>query len=129
MVEIEQPCSIIDAIKLSNPEILSSACVAIVDGELVDLRIMLDKDATVEILGPESQTSLSILRHTTAHVLAEAVKRLYPDAKLTIGPATDSGFYYDFECAPFSKNDLEIIEKEMKSIIKKSPTCIFSSYQ
>ena len=121
VVEIEQPCSIIDAIKLSNPEILSSACVAIVDGELVDLRIMLDKDATVEILGPESQTSLSILRHTTAHVLAEAVKRLYPDAKLTIGPATDSGFYYDFECAPFSKNDLEIIEKEMKSIIKKSP--------
>lgn len=121
VVEVEHPCSIIDAIKLSNPEILSSACVAIVDGELVDLRIMLDKDATVEILGPESQTSLSILRHTTAHVLAEAVKRLYPDAKLTIGPATDSGFYYDFECAPFSKNDLEIIEKEMKSIIKKSP--------
>lgn len=121
VVEVEQPCSIIDAIKLSNPEILSSACAAIVDGELVDLRIMLNKDTTVEILGPESQTSLSILRHTTAHILAEAVKRLYPDAKLTIGPATDSGFYYDFECTPFSKNDLELIEKEMKSIIKKSP--------
>lgn len=121
VVEVEQPCSIIDAIRLGNSEILGSACAAIVDGELVDLRIVLDKDVTVEILDTESQASLSILRHTTAHILAEAVKHLYPEAKLTIGPATDSGFYYDFECPPFSKNDLDLIEKEMKSIIKKSP--------
>lgn len=121
VVEVEHPCSIIDAIKISNPEILASACAAIVDGELMDLRIKLAKDAAIEILDTESQVSLSILRHTTAHILAEAVKHLYPDAKLTIGPATESGFYYDFECAPFSRNDLDLIEKEMKSIIKKSP--------
>ena len=121
VVEVEHPCSIIDAIKISNPEILASACAAIVDGELMDLRIKLAKGAAIEILDTESQVSLSILRHTTAHILAEAVKHLYPDAKLTIGPATESGFYYDFECAPFSRNDLDLIEKEMKSIIKKSP--------
>ena len=121
VVEVEHPCSIIDAIKISNPEILASACAAIVDGELMDLRIKLAKDAAIEILDTESPVSLSILRHTTAHILAEAVKHLYPDAKLTIGPATESGFYYDFECAPFSRNDLDLIEKEMKSIIKKSP--------
>lgn len=121
VVEVEHPCSIIDAIKISNPEVLASACAAIVDGDLMDLRIKLAKDAAVEILDTESQVSLSILRHTTAHILAEAVKHLYPDAKLTIGPATESGFYYDFECAPFSRNDLDLIEKEMKSIIKKSP--------
>ena len=121
VVEVEHPCSIIDAIKISNPEVLASACAAIVDGDLMDLRIKLAKDAAVEILDTESLVSLSILRHTTAHILAEAVKHLYPDAKLTIGPATESGFYYDFECAPFSRNDLDLIEKEMKSIIKKSP--------
>lgn len=118
---IEQPCSIIDAIKASNPEALATACAAKVNGTLTDLRATIAEDALVEILDTTSSDALHILRHTTAHILAEAVKRLYPDAKLTIGPATENGFYYDFECKPFTKDELDAIEKEMKAIIKKGP--------
>ena len=118
---IEQPCSIIDAIKASNPEALATACAAKVNGTLTDLRATIAEDASVEILDTTSSDALHILRHTTAHILAEAVKRLYPDAKLTIGPATENGFYYDFECKPFTKDELDAIEKEMKAIIKKVP--------
>ena len=118
---IEQPCSIIDAIKASNPEALAPACAAKVNGTLTDLRATIAEDASVEILDTTSSDALHILRHTTAHILAEAVKRLYPDAKLTIGPATENGFYYDFECKPFTKDELDAIEKEMKAIIKKGP--------
>ena len=120
-IEIEQPCSIIDAIKASNPEALATACAAKVNGTLTDLRATITEDASVEILDTTSSDALHILRHTTAHILAEAVKRLYPDAKLTIGPATENGFYYDFECKPFTKDELDAIEKEMKAIIKKGP--------
>ena len=120
-IEIEQPCSIIDAIKASNPEALATACAAKVNGTLTDLRATIAEDASVEILDTTSSDALHILRHTTAHILAEAVKRLYPDAKLTIGPATENGFYYDFECKPFTKDELDAIEKEMKAIIKKGP--------
>ncbi len=120
-IEIEQPCSIIDAIKASNPEALATACAAKVNGTLTDLRATITEDASVEILDTTSSDSLHILRHTTAHILAEAVKRLYPEAKLTIGPATENGFYYDFDCTPFTKNELDAIEKEMKAIIKKGP--------
>ena len=118
---IEQPCSIIDAIKASNPEALATACAAKVNGTLTDLRATITENASVEILDTTSSDALHILRHTTAHIIAEAVKRLYPDAKLTIGPATDNGFYYDFECKPFTKDELDAIEKEMKAIIKKGP--------
>ena len=118
---IEQPCSIIDAIKASNPEALATACAAKVNGTLTDLRATITENASVEILDTTSSDSLHILRHTTAHILAEAVKRLYPEAKLTIGPATENGFYYDFECKPFTKDELDAIEKEMKAIIKKGP--------
>ena len=67
----------------------------------------------------EADQELRTLRHSASHVLAQAVKRLYPDAKLAIGPAIDDGFYYDFECAPFTREDLDEIEKEMKKIIKE----------
>ena len=120
-IEIEQPSSIIDVIKASNPEALATACAAKVNGVLTDLRATVAEDASIEILDTTSAESLHILRHTTAHILAEAVKRLYPEAKLTIGPSTETGFYYDFECTPFTKNELDAIEKEMKAIIKKGP--------
>ena len=120
-IEIEQPSSIIDVIKASNPEALATACAAKVNGVLTDLRATVAEDASIEILDTTSAESLYILRHTTAHILAEAVKRLYPEAKLTIGPSTETGFYYDFECTPFTKSELDAIEKEMKAIIKKGP--------
>lgn len=90
-----------------------------IDGEVVDLRTMVDKDCELSILTTNDQEGLAALRHTTSHVLAEAVKNLFPEAKLAIGPSIDTGFYYDFECKPFSREDLDAIEKEMKKIIKK----------
>lgn len=90
-----------------------------VDGEIVDLRTVIDKDVQLNIITTKDEAALPIIRHTASHVLAEAVKRLFPDAKIAIGPAIDDGFYYDFEHEPFSREDLDALEKEMKKIIKK----------
>ena len=95
------------------------ACVAEVDGKIVDLRTTVDKDCTLNILTFDSEEGKKAYRHTCAHVMAEAVKHLYPNAKLTIGPAIDNGFYYDFDMPSLTREDLDAIEKEMKKIIKK----------
>ena len=119
-VAVETPCSIIDLILRANPEVLNTFCAAKIDGKVVDLRDTISEDCEIELLDKDAPESLPILRHTTAHIMAEAVKHLYPHAKLTIGPSTDRGFFYDFDCEPFSRTDLDAIEKEMKSIIKKA---------
>ena len=90
-----------------------------VDGEVKDLRTTLTTDCTLNILTANDEKGLRVLRHTCSHVMAEAVKRLRPDAKITIGPAIDEGFYYDFDTEPFSREDLDAIEAEMKKIIKE----------
>ncbi|MCM1027797.1 MAG: threonine--tRNA ligase [Roseburia sp.] len=95
-----------------------AACCAKVDGETVDLRTVLDRDCELQICTASDAEGLATIRHTASHVLAEAVKNLFPDAKLTIGPSIDSGFYYDFDHAPFSREDLDALEAEMKKIIK-----------
>ena len=96
-----------------------AACAGQVDGETVDLRTVIDKDCELNILTAKDAEGLRVLRHTASHVLAEAVKVLRPNAKVAIGPAIDTGFYYDFETEPFSREDLDEIEKIMKKIIKK----------
>lgn len=96
-----------------------AACAAEADGKVVDLRTVIDRDCELNILTARDEKGLSALRHTASHVLAEAVKRLYPDAKLAIGPSIDTGFYYDFDHEPFSREDLDAIEKEMKKIVKE----------
>ena len=95
-----------------------AACCAKVDGEVVDLRAIVDKDCELQICTANDAEGLATIRHTASHVLAEAVKNLFPDAKLTIGPSIDNGFYYDFDHAPFSREDLDNLEAEMKKIIK-----------
>ncbi len=91
-----------------------------VNGEIVDLRTIVDADCGLNIVTVNDAEGLRVLRHTASHVLAEAVKRLFPAAKITIGPAIDEGFYYDFDVdAPFSREDLDNIEAEMKKIIKE----------
>lgn len=95
------------------------ACAGEVDGEIVDLRTMLDKDCTLNIVTANDPEGLRVIRHTASHVLAEAVKRLYPDAQITIGPAIDDGFYYDFDSQPFTREALDQLEDEMKKIIKE----------
>ena len=97
-----------------------AACTGEVNGEVVDLRTMIEGDAELNILTANDEKGLAALRHTASHILAQAVKRLYPEAKLAIGPSIDTGFYYDFEHEPFSSEDLENIEKEMKKIIKEN---------
>lgn len=90
-----------------------------INGEVKDLRTVISEDCEMNILTANDEKGLAALRHTVSHVLAEAVKRVRPEAKLAIGPSIDTGFYYDFECEPFSKEDLDVIEKEMKKIIKE----------
>lgn len=119
-VKLDSPCSIIDLILQIKPDELNNYCAAKVDGQVVDLRDIVENDCEIELMDRTSPESLLILRHTTAHIMAEAVKHLFPDAKLTIGPSTDKGFFYDFDYRPFNREDLDAIEKEMKSIIKKA---------
>ena len=95
------------------------ACAGEVDGEVVDLRTVLDKDCNLNIITASDEEGLKVIRHTASHVLAQAVKKLFPDAKITIGPAIEDGFYYDFDHAPFSREDLDNLEAEMKKIIKE----------
>ncbi len=96
------------------------ACAVVIDDEPMDLRTEITNDVPdFKILTAKDPDGLRTVRHTTSHVLAEAVKRLYPDAKLAIGPSIDDGFYYDFEAEPFSREDLDAIEAEMKKIIKE----------
>ena len=115
------PCSIVDGLISVNKELLKEFCAAKKDGKIVDLRTIVTEDTAFELVRIGTPEALKILRHTCAHIMAEAVKHLYPQAKVTIGPATDEGFFYDFDCPPFDKEQLEQIEKEMKAIIKKNP--------
>ena len=95
------------------------SCAGEVDGEIVDLRTVLDKDCNLNIITANDPAALPIIRHTASHVLAEAVKRVFPEAKIAIGPSIEDGFYYDFDHEPFSREDLDKLEAEMKKIIKK----------
>ena len=117
--EYESAMAVIDIAKDISEGLARVACVAEVDGKIVDLRTTVDKDCTLNILTFDSEEGKKAYRHTCAHVMAEAVKHLYPDAKLTIGPAIDNGFYYDFDMPSLTREDLDSIEKEMKKIIKK----------
>ena len=117
--EYASPMSIIDIAKDISEGLARAACVGEVDGEVCDLRTVVDKDAEVNILTFDSDAGKHAYRHTCSHVLAEAVKNLYPDAKMTIGPSIDNGFYYDFDMPALTREDLDKIEAEMKKIIKK----------
>ncbi|MCD6186258.1 MAG: threonine--tRNA ligase [Deltaproteobacteria bacterium] len=94
-------------------------CVAMeIDSELLDLSRDIDKDSTIQFITKKDSKGLEILRHSTAHVMAEAVKRIYKNARLTIGPVVENGFYYDIDMEPVSEDDFPAIEAEMKKIIK-----------
>ena len=117
--EYAQVMSVYDIALDISEGLARAACAGEVDGEVVDLRTVVDKDCALSILTANDAQGLRTLRHTASHVMAEAVKNLFPNAKLAIGPAIDEGFYYDFEADSFSREDLDKIEAEMKKIIKK----------
>ena len=117
--EYSEAKSVYDIAKDISEGLARVACAGEVDGEVVDLRTVIDHDCALNILTPNDKEGLRVIRHTASHVLAEAVKRLFPEAKVTIGPAIDDGFYYDFDAQPFSRDDLDKLEAEMKKIIKE----------
>ena len=95
-----------------------AACCGKVDGQVVDLRTVIDHDCELAVCTANDEEGLAAIRHTASHVLAEAVKNLFPQAKLAIGPSIETGFYYDFDHESFSREDLDALEAEMKKIIK-----------
>ncbi|MBP3462694.1 MAG: TGS domain-containing protein, partial [Tyzzerella sp.] len=120
-MEFENGVSVLDVAKSISEGLARAACAAKVNGEVVDLRTELNGDCELEILTFRDEEGKKAFRHTASHVMAQAVKRLYPDVKLAIGPAIDDGFYYDFDKAEaFSAEELADIEKEMKKIVKEN---------
>lgn len=118
--EYTEPKSIIDIAFDISEGLARAACAGELDGRIVDLRTVVEKDSSLNILTARDPEGLSAMRHTCSHVLAEAVKRMRPQAKLTIGPSIENGFYYDFDTEPFTREDLDNLEKEMKKSSKKA---------
>ena len=117
--EFEKNITPAEIAKSIGAGLYKSVCCARIDGEIVDLRTPLTKDCKVELLTFDEPDGKKAFWHSASHVLAQAVKRLYPNAKCAIGPAIDNGFYYDFDVEkPFSNEDLEKIKAEMKKIVK-----------
>ena len=120
--EFEKGISVLDVAKSLSEGLARNAFCGLVNGEVVDLRQTLNDDCEVGICTFDSKEGKDALRHSASHVLAYAVKRLFPEAKIAIGPAIEDGFYYDFDKeGAFSTSDLEKIEAEMKKIIKENP--------
>ncbi len=119
--EYAKPMSVIDIAKDISEGLARMACAAEINGETADLRTILDSDCQLNILTAKDAEGLSALRHTASHVMAQAMKRLWPDTKLAIGPSIADGFYYDVDAKePITADDLEKIEAEMKKIIKEA---------
>ena len=117
--EYGEPISASQIAEDIGPRLAKAAVAARVNGELRDLDSVIDADGSVEIITLDQSEGLDVLRHSAAHIMAEAVKRLYPDAKLAIGPTIENGFYYDFDVSQsFSSEDLAQIEAEMHKIIQ-----------
>ena len=118
--EYSDAMSVLDIAKDISEGLARVACAGEINGKVVDLRTVINEDSSLNILTFDNDEGKKVFRHTAAHILAQAVKRLYPDAKCTIGPAIDDGFYYDFDMPSLSREDLDKIEAEMKKIVKEN---------
>lgn len=119
--EYDAPTTAAEITKDISMGLYRNACCVLVDGKVKDLRTVIDSDCKFEVLTFDDEDGKKAFNHTASHVMAQAVKRLYPNAKLTIGPAIENGFYYDFDIdTHFTQDDLDKIEKEMKAIIKEN---------
>ena len=120
--QYEAPITAADITKSISMGLYRNACCCRVNGEVKDLRSVINGDCEFEVLTFDDEDGKKTFNHTASHIMAQAVKRLYPSAKLTIGPAIHDGFYYDFDIdEPFTPEDLEKIEAEMKKIVKEAP--------
>ena len=120
--EYESKRSIIDIARDISEGLARSVVAGEVNGVMHDLRDEIESDCELNLITLKDEKGLSVIRHTASHVLAQAVKRIFPQAKLAIGPSIAEGFYYDFEHEPFSRDDLDKLEAEMKKIIKEGET-------
>ncbi len=119
--EYDSPITAAEITKDISMGLYRNACCVLVDGKVKDLRTVIDSDCSFEVLTFDDEDGKKAFNHTASHVMAQAVKRLYPNAKLTIGPSIENGFYYDFDIdTHFTQDDLDKIEKEMKAIIKEN---------
>lgn len=117
--EYEDNVTLLEVAKSLSQKLGKQALLAVVDGQNKDLSDKLTHDASVEFVVPESEEGLHAIRHTAAHVMAQAIQHLFPDVKFAIGPAIANGFYYDLDSEHvFTPEDLAAIEKEMAKIIK-----------
>jgi len=117
----DQPMSVADVATSIGPGLAKAALAGKVDGKLVDTSFRIDHDASLEIVTDKHPDALDVVRHSTAHLLAQAVQRLFPGTQVTIGPVIDNGFYYDFAAErPFTPEDLAKIEEEMQRIVKEA---------
>ncbi len=117
--EYAQPISAYDIAADISEGLARMACAAEINGEVCDLRTIVDKDSTLNIFTFNDEEGKKTFWHTASHILAQAVKHIFPDAKCAIGPAIDNGFYYDFDMPSLSREDLDKIEAEMKKIVKE----------
>ena len=119
--EYAQPMSVIDIAKDISEGLARAACAGELNGEVVDLRTVIDSDSELNILTFESEGGAAAFRHTTSHIMAQALKRLYPDVKLAIGPSIADGFYYDVDSeTPLTAKKKKKIEAEMKKVVKEA---------
>ncbi|NLW98065.1 MAG: TGS domain-containing protein, partial [Xanthomonadaceae bacterium] len=116
--EFEHPVTVMDVARSIGPGLAKATVAGKVDGRQVDACDLIDRDATLQILTPKDPEGVEIIRHSCAHLVGHAVKQLYPDAKMVIGPVIEDGFYYDiWHERPFTPEDMAAIEQRMRELI------------
>ncbi|MCH9746065.1 MAG: TGS domain-containing protein, partial [Proteobacteria bacterium] len=117
----DQALTVFEVAKSIGSGLAKATLAGKVDDEMVDASFLIESDASVSIITAKDEEGLDVIRHSTAHLLAQATQMLYPDAQVTIGPVIDNGFFYDFAYKDgFSEGDLAKIEKNMKKLVKQS---------
>ncbi|GJM09447.1 MAG: threonine--tRNA ligase [Lysobacteraceae bacterium] len=117
--QFDAPPTVLDVALSIGPGLAKATLAGVVNDQLVDATQPIEQDASIRIITARDEEGLEVIRHSTAHLMAQAVQRLYPDVQVTIGPVIDDGFYYDFAGKTFSPEDLDKIEQEMKKIVKE----------
>lgn len=119
--QLENPMTVVEFAKSIGSSLGKATVGAVIDGVQVDPSYVIDKSGEIEIITNTSEKGIEIIRHSAAHIMAQAVQRLFPNTKVTIGPVVENGFFYDFDPErPFTEEDLEKIENEMKKIVKEN---------
>src|SRR5690242_14080777 len=125
--QFEKPVTVAEVASSIGPGLAKAALAGKVDGKVVDTSYLIDRDAKLAIVTDKDPEGLNVIRHSTAHLLAYAVKELFPDAQVTIGPVIEDGFYYDFSYKrPFTPEDLAAIEQRMGELAKKDEPVVRS---